>query len=88
MKDLIKTKSFKDFIENIGCGCKMIVANIENNNIAVYCKANTQNNIIFKIILNNHECICLVNSYNLYKKEEITSDYQNFLKNLSSSISL
>ena len=82
MKMLIKTKSFKNFIENIGRGCKMIVADIENNNIAVYCKANCKNDIIFKIILNDSECVELINSFGLYKKEEITFAYQHFLSNL------
>ena len=48
MKNLIKDKSFKEMIESVGC--KFILANIENGLIAVYCKANSQNNIIFKII--------------------------------------
>lgn len=79
MEDLIKTKSFKDFIENIGRGCKMIFAEIKDNNIHVWCKANSKNNIIFKIILNEKKCVDLINSYNLYSKFEITVAYQNYL---------
>ena len=83
MEDLIKTKSFKGFIENIGRGCKMIFAEIQNNNIHVWCKANSKNNIIFKIILNEKKCVDLINSYNLYSKFEITVAYQNYLNTLN-----
>ena len=46
MEKLIKEKSFKEMIESIGC--KFILANVENGLIAVYCKAKSQNDIIFK----------------------------------------
>ena len=88
MKTLIKTKSFKDFIENTGRGCRMIFAQLQNNQIHIWCKANSQNNIIFKIILNEYECVELINSYNLYKQEEITIAYQNYLNKLKNNISL
>ena len=79
---LIKTKSFKNFIESIGKGCKMIFAETQNNQIHVWCKANSQNDIIFKIILDESKCVELINSYNIYKKEEVTKAYQNYLNNL------
>ena len=84
MENLIKQKSFKEMIESIGC--KFILADIEKGLIAVYCKAKSQNNIIFKIILNENECVELVNSYGIYKKEKITEVYQDYLKGLELSI--
>lgn len=88
MKNLIKFKSFKEFIESVGRGCKMITANIENNLIAVYCKANSQNNIIFKILLNKDECVDLINSYDLYSKEEFSLAYQKYLNELKAENSI
>ena len=82
MENFITTESFKNFIESVGIGCKMIFAEIQNDNIHVWCKANSQNNIIFKIILNENKCIDLINSYNLYSKFEITVAYQNYLNTL------
>ena len=82
MKNLINSESFKNFIESVGIGCKMIFAETQNNNIHVWCKANSKNNIIFKIILNENKCIDLINSYNLYSKFEITVAYQNYLDTL------
>ena len=84
MEKLIKEKSFKEMIESIGC--KFILADIEKGLIAVYCKAKSQNDIIFKIILNNSECVELINSYGIYKKEKITEMYQDYLKGLELSI--
>ena len=84
MEKLIKEKSFKEMIESIGC--KFILANIENGLIAVYCKAKSQNDIIFKIILNENECVELINSFGIYKKGKITQVYQDYLKSLELSI--
>ena len=84
MEELIKEKSFKDMIESIGC--KFILANIEKGLIAVYCKAKSQNDIIFKIILNETECVELINSYGIYKKEKITEIYQDYLNGLKLSV--
>ena len=81
MEELIKEKSFKEMIESIGC--KFILANIENGLIAVYCKAKSQNDIIFKIILNENECVELINSYGIYKKDKITKVYQDYLRELN-----
>lgn len=86
MKKLIKTKSFKKFIESIGKGCKMIISEIDEDLIHVWCLANSKNNIIFKIILNEKECVELVNSYNLYSKTEITKKYNEFLNNIDSNV--
>lgn len=82
MKNLVKTKSFKEFIESVGKGCKMIFAEIKDDIIHVWCKANSQNDIIFKIVLDENECVDLVNSFNLYSKEDITIKYQHFLNQL------
>ena len=82
MKNLVNSESFKNFIESIGIGCKMVFAEIIDNNIHVWCKANSQNNIIFKIILNENKCIDLINSYDLYSKFEITVAYQSYLNTL------
>jgi len=82
MNRLIKTKSFKNFIESVGKGCTMIFADIENKKIHVWCKANSQNNIIFKIILDDNECVDLINSFGLYNKENITEAYKSYLNNL------
>ena len=84
MEKLIKEKSFKEMIESIGC--KFIFADIENGLIAVYCKAKSQNDIIFKIILNENECVELINSYGIYKKDKISEIYQEYLKGLELSI--
>ena len=84
MKNLIKEKSFKEMIESIGC--KFILARIENDLIACYCMAKSQNDIVFKIILNENECIDLVNSYGIYKKDKITQVYQNYLNNLNNGV--
>ena len=84
MKNLIKQKSFKEMIECVGC--KFILADIENGLIAVCCKAKSQNDIIFKIILNENECVDLINSFGLYKKDKITEIYQDYLKSLELSI--
>ncbi len=84
MENLIKEKSFKEMIESVGC--KFILADIENGLIAVYCKAKSQNNIIFKILLNDSECVELINSFDLYKKDKITKVYQDYLKSLELSI--
>lgn len=81
MEKLIKEKSFKEMIESIGC--KFILADIENGLIAVYCKAKSQNDIIFKIILNENECVELINSFGLYKKDKITQMYQDYLRELN-----
>ncbi len=81
MEKLIKEKSFKEMIESIGC--KFILADIENGLIAVYCKAKSQNDIIFKIILNENECVELINSFGLYKKDKITKVYQDYLRELN-----
>ena len=71
-------------IESIGC--KFILADIEKGLIAVYCKAKSQNDIIFKIILNENECVELINSYGIYKKDKISEIYQEYLKGLELSI--
>ena len=84
MENLIKEKSFKEMIESVGC--KFILADIENGLIAVYCKAKSQNNIIFKILLNDSECVKLINSFDLYKKDKITKVYQDYLRSLELSI--
>ena len=78
--ELIEEKSFKEMIESLNC--KFILANVENGLIAVYCKAKSQNIIVFKIVLNENECVDLINSYGLYDKEKITKTYQDYLKNL------
>ena len=82
--ELIEEKSFQDMIESVGC--KFILANIESGLIAVYCKAKSQNNIVFKIMLNENECVDLINSYGLYKKEKITQVYQDYLRNLNQNL--
>ncbi len=82
--ELIEEKSFKDMIESIGC--KFIFASIESGLIAVYCRAKSQNVIVFKILLNENKCVELINSYELYKKEEITKVYQNYLKDLNQDL--
>ena len=79
MKDINLNKEFKNFIESVGKGCKMITAEISDNLINVWCLANSQNNIVFKIVLNDKECVDLINSFHLYKKAEITEKYQIFL---------
>ena len=84
MENLIKQKSFKEMIESIGC--KFILSDIEKGLIAVYCKAKSQNDIIFKIILNENECVELINSYGIYKKDKISEIYQEYLKGLELSI--
>ena len=75
--ELIEEKSFKDMIESIGC--KFILASIESGLIAVYCRAKSQNVIVFKILLNENECVELINSYGLYNKDKITKAYQDYL---------
>lgn len=84
MENLIKQKSFKEMIESIGC--KFILADFEKGLISVYCKAKSQNDIIFKIVLNENECVDLINSFGLYKKDKITKVYQDYLKGLDLSI--
>ena len=86
IENLIEEKSFKDMIESIGC--EFILANIESGLIAVYCKANSQNNIIFKIILNENECVELINSYGLYSKDKITQVYQEYLKEINNDLNI
>ena len=86
MKNINLTKEFKYFIEHVGRGCKMITSDIQDDLIHVWCLANSQNNIVFKIILNEEECVDLVNSYSLYSKAEITEKYKEFLTNLKSNI--
>lgn len=79
MEKRIQSKSFKEVIESVGRGCKFIFAEIQDGLIHVYCKAKSQNNIIFKIILNETECVDLINSYGLYNKDEITKVYQEYI---------
>lgn len=86
MEKLIKQKSFREMIESIGC--KFILADIEKGLIAVYCKAKSQNDIIFKIILNENECVELINSYGIYKKDKITKVYQNYLNQLNKDVEI
>lgn len=78
MKNLIEEKSFKEMIES--AGCKFILASIEGGLIAVYCLAKSQNNIVFKIMLNGNECVELINSFGLYNKDKITKIYQDYLR--------
>ena len=60
----------------------MIFAKIENDKIHVWCKANSQNSIIFKIVLDDSKCVELINSYNIYSKEDVTTAYQKYLNQL------
>ena len=86
MKNTNLNKEFKNFIESIGKGCKMITAEIVENQIHVWCLANSKNNIVFKIILNEKECVELINSFGLYNKAEITEKYKEFLHNTKANI--
>lgn len=86
MENINLTQEFKNFIESVGKGCQMITSEIINNQIHVWCLANSKNDIVFKIILNDKECVELVNSYNLYSKAEITEKYKEFLSNIKSNI--
>ena len=82
MENIIKSKSFKQFIEGVGRGCKMAIAKIENNEIHVWCKANAQNNIIFKLVFDEHKCLHVINGYGLYNKDEFSKEYTKFMNTL------
>lgn len=63
----------------------MITYYIEDEKILVFCKANVQNDIIFKVVFDDYECIELWNHYNLYKKEDFTARWQAYLQKIKES---
>lgn len=81
-KQIINSHSFKNMIEFTGRKCKFICAAISKDNIEVYCKANVQNNIIFKVVFDDYECVELWNHYSLYNKEDFTVRWQNYLQRI------
>lgn len=85
VKQIVRSHSFKNMIEFTGRGCKMITYYIEDEKILVFCKANVQNDIIFKVVFDDYECIELWNHYNLYKKEDFTARWQAYLQKIKES---
>lgn len=79
-KKIIKTKSFKYFIENLGRGCELVAVDIFDNKIHATCLANTQNIILFKMIFSKNGCDEIINDYNLYNKEEVSKCWKDYLK--------
>ena len=81
-KRIINSHGFKNMIEFTGIGCEFVCACIEDDKIVAFCKANVQNDIIFKVVFDDYECIELWNHYNLYKKEDFTKRWQTYLSRI------
>ena len=79
---IVNSHSFKNLIEFTGRGCKLICTCIEDNKIVAFCKANVQNDIIFKVVFDDYKCIELWNHYNLYNKEDFTARWQAYLQKI------
>ena len=75
----ISTKEFKNFIESLGLGYKLVAIASRKNKIFATCLTNSQNPVYIKMIFNEYECEEILDTNINNNKHMLTKHWQNFI---------